>query len=42
MYQTIDKQIVQADEEAKAGDAGDHAGEGVAHLILHEVALQPV
>jgi len=42
MHQTVDKQIVQADEEAKAGHAGDHAGEDVAHLILHEVALQPV
>ena len=42
MHQTIDKQIVQADKEAKAGHAGDDTGEGVAHLILHEVALQPV
>ena len=34
MHQTVDKQIVQADEEAKAGHTGDHAGEDVAHLIL--------
>ena len=42
MHQAVDKQIVETDEEAKAGHAGDNPGEDVAYLILHEVALQPV
>ncbi len=42
MHQSVDKEIVQAHKEAEAGHAGDHAVKGVANLILHKVAFQPV
>ncbi len=42
MHRAVDKQIVETNEEAKAGYAGDNPGEDIAYLILHEVTLQPV
>ena len=42
MHQTVDKQLIQTHEEAKAGDAGNHAFKDITHLIQHKVTLQPV
>ena len=42
MHQTVDEQLVQTNEETKAGHAGNHAFENVAYLIQHKVTLQPV
>ncbi|MNP55549.1 hypothetical protein D3C76_1502060 [compost metagenome] len=42
MNQTVDEQLVETHEETKAGDAGNDAFKDVAHLIQHEITLQPV
>lgn len=42
MYQIVDKQIVQVDEEVKVGYVGDYVGEDVVYLILYEVVFQLV
>ena len=42
MDQTINEQVVQTDEEAKASDAGNYAFKDVTYLVEHEVTLQPV
>src|SRR5690606_8235052 len=42
VHQALDVDVGQLDEDAEAGDRGDHAGEGLAHAILHVFALEPV
>ena len=41
MQQAFDVHVVQQHKHAKAGDGADLAGEHFAHLVAHEVALQP-
>ena len=42
MHQALNIDVGQLDEQAEAGDRGDHTGEGLADAILHELALEPV
>src|SRR6185503_7111816 len=40
--QAVDEVVVERDEQAEGGDAGDAAGEGTADVVAHVVALEPV
>ena len=42
VHEAVDVEAVERHEQAEARDAADRAGERLADLVLHEVALEPV
>src|SRR5688572_15526366 len=41
VHQAVDEVLVERDEEAERGDAGDSAAEGLADVVAHVEALEP-
>src|SRR5262245_9442437 len=41
VHEAVDREIVERDEDPEACHAADRAGERLADLVLHEVALEP-
>ena len=39
MHQAVDEEVLQLDEEAEGGDAGDESLENLSGLVLHELRL---